>query len=66
MKAKLENDPLLLNRGVEIESETDEEKQVLLQLWYGHGGPAALTRNDDGTVTLVIAATAAEIEKVKS
>ena len=54
MKAKLENIPVQ-NRGVEIESETEEEKTVLETIWNTHGGLAMLTRKDDGNIQLVIA-----------
>lgn len=57
MKAKLE-DLQIAGRGVVIESETEEEKQMLENIWNNHGGLAMLARNDDGTVTLVIAPTA--------
>jgi len=50
----------LLGRGVEIESETEEEKQVLEQVWNTHGRLAMLTRKDDGMVQLVIAPTVEE------
>ena len=57
MKAKLETIPVK-GRGVEIESETEEEKQVLENIWNTHGGLAVLTRMKDGNVQLVVAPTA--------
>ena len=51
MKAKLEDIPVQ-NRGVELESETKEEKAILEKIWNTHGGPAVLTRKDDGNVQL--------------
>lgn len=59
MKAKLEIIPVK-GRGVEIESETEEEKQVLEQIWNTHGGLAMLTREDSGMVRLVVAPTVEE------
>jgi len=56
LKAKLETIPVK-NRGVEFESETEEEKQVLEKIWNTRGGVAVLTREDDGQVTLVVAPT---------
>ena len=56
MKAKVETIPTK-GRGVEIESETEEEKQLLEDIWNTHGGLAVLTRKDDGQVTLVVAPT---------
>ena len=54
MKAKLENIPVQ-NSGIEIESETEEEKQVLENIWNTHGGLAVLSREEDGTIQLVVA-----------
>jgi len=54
MKAKLEDIPVKA-RGVEIESETEEEKQVLENIFNTHGRPAVLSRKDDGNVQLVVA-----------
>ena len=56
MKAKLETIPVK-GRGVEIESETEEEKQVLENIWNNHGGLAVLARIEDGMVQLVVAPT---------
>jgi len=49
MKAKLET-PALSNRGVELESETEEEKAVLLDLWLKEGRPVCLTRLASGVI----------------
>lgn len=54
MKARLEAIPVK-GKGVEIESETEEEKQVLAQIWNTRGRLAMLTRKDDGMVQLVVA-----------
>ena len=59
MKARLETIPVK-GRGVEIESETEEERQILEQLWNTHGGLAMLNRKQDGMVQLVIAPTIEE------
>jgi len=62
MKAKLENIPVQ-NSGIEIESETEEEKAVLESIFNTHGGPAVLSRIDDGNVQLVIVPTVEGNEK---
>ena len=62
MKARLEDIPVK-GRGVEIQSETEEEKQVIENIWNTHGGLAALTREDDGSIKLVVAPTVEENEK---
>lgn len=49
MKAKLETIPVK-GRGVEIESETEEETQVLKNIWNTHGGPVMLTRKEDSNI----------------
>ena len=54
MKAKVETIPVK-GRGVEIESETEEEKQILESIWNSHGGLAALARIEGGQVQLVVA-----------
>jgi len=56
LKAKVETIPVE-GRGVEIESETEEEKQILENIWNTHGGLAMLTRQDDGQIALVVAPT---------
>ena len=59
MKARLETIPVK-GRGIEIETETEEEKQVLEQMWNNHGGLAMLTRTPDGNIQLVVAPTVEE------
>jgi len=54
MKAKLEDIPVKA-RGVEIESETEEEKRMLENIWNTHGGLAVLSRKEDGNIQLVVA-----------
>lgn len=54
MKAELEVKEMP-HRGVSLISETEEEKQVLTNLWNQKGGPAMLGRMGDGNVQLVIA-----------
>ena len=56
MKAKLETIPVK-GRGIEIESETEEETQILKNIWNTHGGLAVLTRKEDGNIQLVVAPT---------
>ena len=53
MKARLEKQPFQINKGVELTSENDTEKLRLECLWRGHGGPVGLTRNLDGSRTIV-------------
>ncbi|KKN11988.1 hypothetical protein LCGC14_1021010 [marine sediment metagenome] len=62
MKATLETIPVH-GIGVEIESETREERRVLERIWNTGGGPAVLVRQDDGNVTLVVAPTVEATEK---
>jgi len=53
VKAKIEA-LQVRGRGVVIESETEEEKRILEQIWNTHGGLAVLTRHE-GVVQLVVA-----------
>lgn len=66
MKAKLETIELK-NRGVELESETEEEADMLSRLWTGKGRPVALIHLRSGAsfdiktgIRLSIAPSAAE------
>ena len=54
MKAELEVKEITL-RGVLLTSETEEEKQVLMNLWLDKGRPAMLARLGDGNVQFGIA-----------
>lgn len=54
MKAKLEPKEMQY-RGVSLISETEEEKQVLANLWNQKGGPAMLGQMRDGQVLLIVA-----------
>lgn len=49
-------------RGVVLESETPEEKEVLERIWSGHGRPVALERLMNDQVKLVIALTPQGVE----
>ena len=53
LHARLESDKVEY-RGVNITGETEEEKQVLLNIWNQHGRPVALDRQG-GSVTITIA-----------
>lgn len=55
MKAKIENNPHLQNKGVELTSENDTEKLMLERLWNEHGRPVELSKNVDGSRSIVIA-----------
>ena len=56
MKTSLE-DKLTEYRGVILESETPEEKEVLNSIWSGHGRPVEIARLLNHQVKLVIAPT---------
>jgi len=69
MKAKLETIPVK-GRGVELESETEEESKILENIWNTHGGLATLSRgefaegkNAREMVKLVVAPNVEENEK---
>ena len=55
MKARLEETSVQY-RGVVLESETEEEKGVLWDIWNSSGRPVAVGRLD-GSVELVVAPT---------
>jgi len=56
MKAEIEGIPSE-NRGIDVTSETDEEKQLLESLWTRSAAAVMFTRNDWGFVTLTIGPT---------
>ncbi len=56
MKAELEPKEMQ-RRGVSLVSETEEEKQVLTDLWNNKGRPALWSKLQGGNVQLVIAPT---------
>jgi len=56
MKAKIEDIPVE-NKGIDVTSETKEEKKHLEKLWTRRAAAVALTRHVDGSVTLTIAPT---------
>ena len=58
MKVELETIELQ-NRGVELESETEEEANILFRLWADKGRPVEFTRLPTG-IRLSIAPSAAE------
>lgn len=60
MKAKIEDNPDIQNKGVKLTSENDEEKLMLERLWNEHGRPAELSKNPDGSRSIVIAPTPEE------
>ena len=59
MKAEIETIPVE-NKGIEITSENEEEKQFLESLWTNGAAALAFTRNDDKSVTMVIGPTRVE------
>ena len=54
MKAELESEELK-NRGISLMSETDEEKQVLENIWNQNGRPVGMARLGDGQFEITIA-----------
>ena len=54
MKSKVETIPVK-GRGVEIESETEEVKQILENIWNTHGGLASMAKTENGNIQLVVA-----------
>jgi len=62
MKAILEP-AMLKNRGVSLTSETEEEKQVLENIWNQNGRPVMLTRLGDGQVEICLAPDAKDSPK---
>jgi hypothetical protein len=54
MKAEIEQIPFN-NRGIDVTSETPEERQHLEELWNRKAAAVVLKRNDDTSVTLTIA-----------
>lgn len=58
MKARLE-DKTIQHRGIIVTSETEEEREVLLNLWVNKGRPAMFSR-DPGLVEIIIAPTPEE------
>ena len=53
MKAEIEQIPFK-NRGIEVTSETPEERQHLEELWFRKAAVVMFTRNDNTSVTLTI------------
>ena len=56
MKARLEETSVQY-RGVVLESETEEEKKVLWDIWNSKGRPVTVGRLDGGSVELIVAPT---------
>ena len=54
MRAEIEDIPFE-NRGIEVTSESEEERQHLETIWSRSAALVMLTRNDNGSVTLTIA-----------
>ena len=54
MKVKIETIPVKC-RGVEIESETEEEKLILQNIWNTNGRRVLMARKPGGNIQLVIA-----------
>ena len=59
MKARIETIPFE-DRGVEIESETAEERTLLEDIWCRDGRVVVFTRLGDGNIRIVIARQAIE------
>ncbi|MBA7468389.1 hypothetical protein ES707_03637 [subsurface metagenome] len=54
MRAEIEDIPFE-NRGIEVTSESEEERQHLETMWSRSAASVMLTRNDNGSVALTIA-----------
>lgn len=54
MKAVIEDIPFE-NRGIEVTSESEEERQHLETMWSRGAAAVMLARNDNGSVALTIA-----------
>lgn len=50
------------NQGIDVTSESAEERIFLEAMWSGSAGAVMFTRNKDGSVTLTIAPTKPERE----
>ena len=61
MKVSLESTELQ-NRGLELESETEEEKAILLDIWTRRGRPVVFGKRGDA-YQLTIAPVAEEVEQ---
>ncbi|GAI54294.1 unnamed protein product [marine sediment metagenome] len=53
MKAEIEDIPFE-SRGIEVTSESEEERQHLETMWSRSAAAVVFTRNNDGSVTLTI------------
>ena len=60
MKVQLESYKLKDRRGIKIQSEGDEEKEILTNIWEKKGRPVAFTREEDDSVSIVFAPSAEE------
>ena len=61
MKVRLEPEGVQY-RGISVVSETEEEKQILENIWIQKGRPVMFNRMTDGQVQLVMAPTSADVE----
>jgi len=59
VKAEIENVDTQ-NRGVDVTSESDDERIFLETMWSRSAGAVMLSRNNDGSVTLTIGPTKPE------
>jgi hypothetical protein len=48
------------NRGIEVTSESEEERKLLETMWSRSPAAVVFTRNNDGSVTLIIGPTKPE------
>lgn len=53
MKAEIEGIPFE-SRGIEVTSESEEERQHLETMWSRSAAAVVFTRNNDGSATLTI------------
>ena len=59
VKAEIENIDTL-NRGIDVTSESKEERMLLETIWCRSAGAVMYARNSDGSVTLTIGPTKPE------
>ena len=60
MKVELESS-VITNRGIEVTSETEEERQILMELWVSGGTVVSFTRIENSqNIRLGIAPTSQE------
>jgi len=62
MKVERESELPFRDRGIDVISESEDERIFLETMWSGSAGAVMFTRNKNGSVTLTIAPTKPEEE----